>query len=257
MRPNIANKFWPGALKMDINFHRPDGRAADQLRPLSFELNYTRYAEGSVCIRQGNTWVLCNATLETGVPRWMQQQNIPGGWITAEYAMLPRATEQRTQRETTGPSGRSQEIKRLIGRSLRAAVDLRLLGARTLTLDCDVLQADGGTRTAAITGSYVAVALALKKLIVAGEIPAEALKGPVAAVSAGVIAGRPCLDLCYTEDSTAEVDFNLVMNAAGEFIEIQGTAEGQPFSRAQLDALLALGEKGIRQLQTMQAQVLG
>ena len=235
---------------------RVDGRSLAQLRPVSFELNFISYPEGSVCIRQGNTWVLCNVSIEDGVPRWMQSQNVSGGWITAEYSLLPRSTHRRTNRETNGLSGRTQEIKRIIGRSLRAAVDLELLGSRTITIDCDVLQADGGTRTAAVTGSYVALALALKKLFTAGLVPPEALKSPVAAVSVGILNGEPALDLCYEEDFNAEVDFNVVMNANGEFIEVQGTAEGRPFNRQKLDELLELAEKGIRELQALQLKAL-
>jgi ribonuclease PH len=235
---------------------RPDGRLASQLRPVTFALDYVSYPEGSVLISQGNTRVLCNVSIEAGVPRWMQVQNVPGGWITAEYAMLPRATHTRTPRETNGLSGRTQEIKRLIGRSLRAAVDLEKLGPRTCTVDCDVIQADGGTRTAAITGSYVALALALQRLSRAGEIPPDALRTAVAAVSVGVVAGEERLDLCYAEDSRAEVDFNVVMTAAGEFIEVQGTAEGKPFSWAHLQALLDLAQSGIEELVRLQEAAL-
>ncbi len=235
---------------------RNDGRKPDQLRPIRLELDYSLYPEGSVLISLGNNRVLCNATLEPGVPRWMQVQNVPGGWITAEYGMLPRATQERTARETRGPGGRTQEIRRLIGRSLRAAVDLKQLGSRTLTLDCDVLQADGGTRTAAITGGYVALALALQRLIRRGEARAGALRGPVAAVSAGIIGGKPLLDLDYSEDSTAEVDINVVMNGAGEFIEVQGTAEGKAFPRPALDALLDLAAGGIHTLLEAQQEAL-
>lgn len=235
---------------------RPDGRSARQLRPVTFALDYISYPEGSVLISQGSTRVLCNVSIEMGAPRWMQVQNVPGGWITAEYAMLPRATHTRTPRETNGLSGRTQEIKRLIGRSLRAAVDLEKLGPRTCTVDCDVIQADGGTRTAAITGAYVALALALQRLSRAGEIPPDALRTAVAAVSVGVVAGEERLDLCYAEDSQAEVDFNVVMTAAGEFIEVQGTAEGKPFSRARLETLLDLAQSGIDALLAQQNQAL-
>lgn len=235
---------------------RPDGRQPDELRRVCFDLDYVSYPEGSVLVSLGNTRVLCNASVEEGVPRWMMQQGKEGGWITAEYAMLPRATHERTPRETHGPSGRSQEIRRLIGRSLRAAVDLELVGARTITVDCDVLQADGGTRTAAITGGYVAVALALGKLIHKGEIPRQALRGAVAAVSVGIVSGRAVLDLAYEEDSSAEVDFNVVANARGEYIEVQGTAEGAAFSRTALGELLDLADAGIQRLLKAQEEAL-
>jgi ribonuclease PH len=186
----------------------------------------------------------------------MKLQNVPGGWITGEYALLPRSTQTRSPRETNGLSGRTQEIRRLIGRSLRAAVDLTRLGERTITVDCDVLQADGGTRTAAITGGYVALVIALRRLIEAGKIPAGTIKSPIAAVSAGIVSGIPVLDLCYEEDSTAEVDVNIVMNAHGEFIEVQGTAEGNPFPRLALDQLINLAEGGIRQLLEIQQKIL-
>jgi ribonuclease PH len=230
---------------------RPDGRHSDQLRPVSFTPGYTDYAEGSVLVTMGapgctgGTRVLCNASVEDRVPRWLMGKG--QGWLTAEYSLLPRSTHTRTPRETT-PSGRTQEIRRLIGRSLRACVDLTRLGERTLTLDCDVLQADGGTRTAAVTGGYVAAALALRELIAAGTIPAETLVTSVAAVSVGIVNGEPRLDLCYAEDSQADVDCNVVMTAQGRFVEIQGTAEKEPFDRASFDALLALAERGIREL---------
>jgi ribonuclease PH len=236
---------------------RVDGRQNDQMRPVVFSPDYTIYAEGSVLAAFGQTRVLCTVTLEKGAPRWMQVQGRPGGWITAEYAMLPRATQQRRPRETNGLSGRTQEIRRLVGRSLRAAFDLTLLGERTCIVDCDVLQADGGTRTAAISGGYVALARAISGLVEKGEIPAQVFLSPVAAISVGVVDGESMLDLCYAEDSRAEVDFNVVMNAAGHFIEVQGTAEGQPFSRARLDELLNLAYRGIGDLFEVQRQVLG
>ena len=233
---------------------RIDNRQPDELRPVSLTPDFVIYPEGSVLIAMGNTKVMCNVTIENEVPRWMKAQGKPGGWVTGEYALLPRSTHTRTQRETRGLGGRTQEIKRLIGRSLRAAVNLDRLGERTCIIDCDVLQADGGTRTAAITGGYVALALALKKLIDAGELTDEVFASPVAAISAGVIDGVPMLDLCYEEDSAADVDVNVVMNAAGEFIEVQGTGEGATFSRAELDALLDLAQKGITELlKTQQA----
>ena len=235
---------------------RQDGRVNNQLRPIRLLPNYTPYAEGSVLIEQGSTRVLCNVTIEDGVPRWRQSQDQTGGWITAEYCMLPRSTLQRTPRETSGLTGRTQEIRRLIGRSLRAAVDLSLLGPRTCTIDCDVLQADGGTRTAAISGSYVALMLALKRLIMAGQAPESVLHTAVAAVSVGVISGQPMLDLCYQEDSQAEVDFNVVMTAKGEYIEVQGTAEAMPFDRGMLNNLLDLAQVGIQEIFSIQASLL-
>ncbi len=235
---------------------RIDGRKLNELRPVILTPGYSDYAEGSVLIEVGKTRVLCNATIEEGVPRWMQAQGNSGGWVTAEYAMLPRATQSRTARETRGLSGRTQEIRRLIGRSLRAALNLDELGPRTCILDCDVLQADGGTRTASITGSYVALALALIKSS-KSEINFEnVLHSPVAAVSVGLVDGFPALDLCYAEDSTTGVDFNVVMNSEGKFIELQGTAEGEPFTRKILDDLLELAYKGIGELLIMQQDVL-
>ncbi len=236
---------------------RIDGRKEDELRPVEILPGYVIYPEGSVLISMGNTKVLCNASIEDGIPRWMKAQNVSGGWITGEYALLPRSTHTRTPRETSGLGGRTQEIRRLIGRSLRAGVDLRKLGERTITVDCDVLQADGGTRAAAITGGYVALAIALRKLSSAGLVPTGTLMSPVAAVSAGVVGGVPLLDLCYEEDTNAEVDVNVVMNAAGEFIEVQGTAEGNPFPRPVLDQLINLAEGGIRQLLDIQQKTLG
>jgi ribonuclease PH len=227
---------------------RIDGRKTDQLRPVTLVPDYVIYPEGSVLIAMGKTKVLCNATIENRVPHWMQRQNVPGGWVTAEYALLPRSTEERTSRETRGLRGRTQEIRRMIARSLRAAVDLEALGQRMCIVDCDVLQADGGTRTAAVTGGYVALRLAIQTLIDAGEVPPEALLPPVAAVSVGVVAGRPVLDLCYAEDVQADADVNIVMNRAGKFVEVQGTAEGATFVRATLNTLLDLAEKGIGEL---------
>jgi len=233
---------------------RIDGRANAQLRPVKLIPNFLDYAEGSVLITMGNTRVLCAATVEERVPPWLVGQG--EGWVTAEYAMLPRATLTRTPRETSGLSGRTQEIRRLIGRSLRAAVDLRLLGERTIVVDCDVIQADGGTRTAAITGGYVALALALRKLIRERQVPNNVLVTPVAAVSVGIVGGEPMLDLCYQEDSQADVDVNVVMTGRGEFVEIQGTAEGKPFSSETLYELLELSKIGITQLLAAQQEVL-
>lgn len=233
---------------------RGDGRALDQLRPVTITPNYLDFPEGSALIQVGGTRVVCTATVEERVAQWLRDQ--AQGWVTAEYAMLPRSTQERTPRETLGLGGRTQEIRRLIGRSLRAAVDMRLLGERTVTIDCDALQADGGTRTAAITGGYVALALALRKLIRQGMVPAAVLKTAVAAVSVGVIQDEPFLDLTYEEDVQAQVDFNVVMTAQGEYVEVQGTAEGGPFSRQMMDSLLALAEKGIRELLAAQKKAL-
>lgn len=233
---------------------RPDGRAFDELRPVTIITDYTRFAEGSALIQVGDTWVLCTATVEDAVPPWLKDKG--QGWVTAEYAMLPRSTLTRTPRESKGLSGRTQEIRRLIGRALRASVDLARLGERNIIIDCDVLQADGGTRTASITGGYVALALAVRRLIQAGAIAPPVFRSPVAAVSVGMVNGEPLLDLAYSEDAAAEVDFNVVLNAAGHFIEVQGTAEGEPFSRDTLDQLLALAEKGIAQLLHAQTEAL-
>lgn len=232
---------------------RIDGRANNALRPVKLTPGYVEYPEGSVLIEMGKTRVLCAVTVENRVPQWLVGQN--QGWLSAEYAMLPRATHSRSPRETT-PSPRSQEIRRLIGRSLRAAVDLRVIGERTLTVDCDVLQADGGTRTAAITGAYVAVAIALDKLIRGKDASPRALKTAVAAVSVGIVGGELLLDLNYAEDSRAEVDFNVVMTAEGHFVEMQGTGEGATFSRGQMNKLLDLAKGGIEQLLELQHQVL-
>jgi len=234
---------------------RSDGRRPDELRSVNFILDYVEYPEGSVLIELGRTRVLCNVSVEEQVPTWMVGRK--GGWLTAEYALLPRSTHTRTPRETQGPRGRTQEIRRLIGRSLRAAVDLDLLGERTLVVDCDVFQADGGTRTAAVTGGYVAVALALRRLAGRGLVPPEALKPPVAAVSVGVVGDEVWLDLCYSEDHDAEVDLNVVMTDDGHLVEVQGTAEGTPFSRETLDRMLGLAAQGIARLVQRQREVLG
>jgi ribonuclease PH len=233
---------------------RADGRRCDQLRPIRFQNHIAPNATGSTLIEWGNTRVICGVTVEETVPRWMKEQSVTGGWITAEYSMLPYSTHQRKQRDIAKGKidGRSQEIQRLIGRSLRAAIDLEKLGSRTIWVDCDVLQADGGTRTAAITGAFVALALAVKKLVGEGKLAESSLLNPVAAVSAGVVGGHTMIDLCYTEDVTAAVDMNVVMNAQGEFIELQGTGEEATFTEAQLASLLALGKTGIRQLLELQ-----
>jgi len=241
---------------MTLTLQRPDGREAGELRPLEIHPNFIIYPEGSILIATGRTKVLCNASLLPGVPRWRETQSAPGGWITAEYAMLPRATQDRTNRETSGPRARSQEIKRLIGRSLRAGFDLSKLGQVTAIVDCDVLQADGGTRTASVTGGYLALAIALHKLIDQGECDPEVFLAPVAAVSVGLVGGQARLDLDYEEDSTADVDCNVVMNAKEEFIEIQATGEGGTFSKDRFDDLLALARMGIHHLLSAQAESL-
>jgi ribonuclease PH len=237
---------------------RTDGRRAEELRPVRFQNHIAPHATGSTLIEWGQTRVICGVTVEEVVPRWMKEQNVAGGWITAEYSMLPYSTLQRKARDSSKGriDGRSQEIQRLIGRSLRAAIDLEKLGPRTIWVDCDVLQADGGTRTAAITGAFVALSLAMKKLIDDGKVAQNPLLDPVAAVSAGIVNGQPVLDLCYTEDVAAAVDMNLVMNAAGQFIELQGNGEEATFTEAQLAALLALGKSGIRRLLELQQVAL-
>jgi ribonuclease PH len=232
---------------------RPDGRANAELRPLSFELSPIKYAEGSTIVRMGETHVLCAVTVKRGVPRWRQGQG--RGWLTAEYALMPRSTKTRTPRHHI-EGGRAQEIRRLIGRSLRRAVNFDRLGESTLIVDCDVMQADGGTRTAAINGGYVAVALALEPMIASGDLPAGVLRRPTAAISVGILEGEPRLDLAYAEDVNAEMDLNVVMDASGRFIEVQGTAEGEPVSRSQLDALLDLAAEGIQTVVRSQREVL-
>ncbi len=237
-------------------YRRAGGRGADQLRAVSFETDYIIYPEGSVLVATGRTKVLCNASVEEGVPAWMMAAHTSGGWVTAEYALLPRSTHERTSRETLRPRGRTQEIRRLIGRSLRAAVELSRLPRVTITIDCDVLQADGGTRTASITGGYVALALALSRMVAAGEASAEVFASPVSAVSVGMVERTPLLDLDYQEDSAADVDANIVMNMAGEFIELQATAEGAPLAPKQLEELLDLAAKGCRRLFEAQRSAL-
>src|SRR5919108_3477884 len=220
---------------------RVDGRAPDQLRPITLTRDFLLHPEGSVLVEFGATKVICTATVEDKVPQFLKGQGL--GWVTAEYGMLPRSTNTRMTRENRGPSGRSQEIQRLVGRALRAVVDLPKMGERTVWIDCDVIQADGGTRTAAITGSFVALTDALGEI--PGVQPGAVLRDCVAAISVGIVAGQPVLDLNYAEDSTAEVDMNIVMTGGGEFVEVQGTAEQTPFSRARLDALLELAARGI------------
>jgi len=235
---------------------RVDGRQADQLRDISFERDFTAQAAGSVLVRAGRTVVLCTATIDEDVPRWMRGSG--KGWVTAEYGMLPGSSNERIRREAAAgkQSGRTQEIQRLIGRSLRAVCDMVALGERQVVVDCDVLQADGGTRTASITGGYVALHDALTRALNDGRIKTHPLREACAAVSVGVVGGEPLLDLPYVEDSTAEVDMNVVMTESGKFIEVQGTAEGLAFSREELDELLALAEQGIAELITMQNHLL-
>lgn len=239
-----------------MNQQRPSGRAPDQLRNVRFTRRYTRHAEGSVLVEFGDTRVLCTATVENSVPSFLR--NSGQGWVTAEYGMLPRATHTRSAREAAKgkQGGRTLEIQRLIGRALRAVVDMKALGERTVTLDCDVLQADGGTRTAAITGGYIALADAVTTLLKRGQLKENPLHGQVAAVSVGICNGIPVLDLDYLEDSNAETDMNVVMNNGGGFIEVQGTAEGHAFRRHELDELLNLAAGGIGQLLALQLEAL-
>ena len=237
---------------------RIDARRPDQIRPLRFQNHIAPYATGSTLIEWGNTRVICGVTVEESVPRWMKEQSVAGGWITAEYSMLPYSTLTRKARDIAKGKidGRSQEIQRLIGRAMRAAINLEKIGPRTICVDCDVLQADGGTRTAAITGAYVALALAIRKLTAEGKLTENPLLSAVAAVSIGIIGGEALLDLCYVEDVAASVDMNVVMNAAGEFIEVQGTGEEATFTRDELDSLLELGRLGVRQLLDAQNRAL-
>ena len=234
---------------------RRDGRRPDQLRPVSITRDYLRHPEGSVLVEFGDTKVICTASVEDKVPPFLKGKG--QGWVTAEYGMLPRSTDTRTSRERTGPSGRSQEIQRLVGRSLRAVVEMARMGERTIWVDCDVIQADGGTRTASITGSLVAVADALGTLVKRG-VPASPplLRDCVAAVSVGIVGGEPLLDLNYAEDSTAEVDMNVVMTGAGAFVEVQGTAEQTPFPRERLDQMLALATAGVARLVALQRRAI-
>lgn len=238
------------------DFSRPSGRAADQLRAVRFERGFTRHAEGSVLVSFGDTRVLCTASVENRVPGFLRGKG--EGWVTAEYGMLPRATNTRNDREAARgkQGGRTLEIQRLIGRSLRACVDRKALGERTITLDCDVLQADGGTRTAAITGAYVALVDAIGALRARREITRDPVHGAIAAVSVGVYRGVPVLDLDYAEDSDCDTDMNVVMNDGGGFIEVQGTAEGHAFRRAEMDAMLQLAEAGVAQLVALQREAL-
>jgi ribonuclease PH len=243
---------------MADSFIRADGRSANQLRPLRFQNHIAPHAAGSTLVEWGNTRVICGVTVEETVPRWMKEQKVAGGWLTAEYSMLPYSTLERKSRDSSKGKidGRSQEIQRLIGRAMRAAVNLEKIGERTLWIDCDVLQADGGTRTAAITGAFVALSLAVKKLMAEQKLAASPILNGVAAVSIGIVGGQPLLDLCYTEDVAATVDMNLVMNSGGEFIELQGSGEEATFSETQLHDLLALGKSGIRELLAAQEAAL-
>jgi len=236
---------------------RVDGRAPDEKRPLKLTPGYAKYAEGSVLVELGDTWVLCTATVDNRVPPHLR--DMAQGWVTAEYAMLPRSSKQRISREVNKghASGRTYEIQRLIGRCLRTVTDMRKLGERTITIDCDVIQADGGTRTAAITGGFIALAMAVRALRADGKIGAGVLTDFVAATSVGVVEGRPVLDLNYVEDSTAETDMNLIMTGAGKFVEIQGTAEKDPFDDGALGEMIRLGRKGIMELVAAQKTVLG
>lgn len=240
-----------------MSISRPSGRQPDQLRAVSIERHYTRHAEGSVLVSFGDTKVLCTASVEDKVPGFLRGKG--EGWITAEYGMLPRATNTRSQREAArgAQGGRTMEIQRLIGRSLRACVDRAALGERTITLDCDVLQADGGTRTAAITGAYVALVDAIATVQARGATKRDPVHGAIAAISVGIYQGTPVLDLDYAEDSKCDTDMNVVMNDGGGFIEMQGTAEGHAFRREELDAMLVLAEKGIAELCAMQQAALG
>jgi len=235
---------------------RPSGRAPDQLRDIKLTRNFTKHAEGSVLVEFGDTQVICTASIEDRVPHWLKGKG--KGWVTAEYGMLPRSTGSRMNREAArgGQGGRTMEIQRLIGRSLRAVVDLEALGERVVTIDCDVIQADGGTRTASITGGYVALADAVQHLLDKKQIRKNPLFGQLASISVGIYNGTPVLDLDYAEDSNAETDMNVVMNEAGAFIEVQGTAEGHAFRREELDAMLALAQKGIGELIEKQATAL-
>jgi ribonuclease PH len=237
---------------------RHDGRLPDQLRPISFTPGIAPHATGSVLVAFGNTRVICAATIEEGVPRWMKEQSVPGGWITAEYSMLPYSTLDRKPRDVSKGrvDGRGVEIQRLIGRSLRAAVDLVALGPRTLWIDCDVLQADGGTRTASITGACVAIALASRQLIAAGKLAASPLHKLIAAISVGVVAGESLLDLDYSEDKDAAVDFNLVLTEDAQFVEVQGSGEEATFSETEFQSMLTLGKKGVADLIALQREAI-
>jgi ribonuclease PH len=235
---------------------RADGRQPDELRPITFERDFTEMADGSVLVTFGRTRVLCTASVDEDVPRWMRGTG--KGWVTAEYSMLPGSSPERIRREVKEgrPSGRTQEIQRLIGRSLRAVVDMRVLGERQVIVDCDVLQADGGTRTASICGGWVALHDACTRLVAAGKIGAHPVVEPCGAISVGIVSGAPVLDLPYVEDVAAEVDMNVVMTGSGRFVEVQGTAEGMAFTRGELDSMLALAEAGIDEIMELQREVV-
>jgi ribonuclease PH len=237
---------------------RVDGRRPNELRPVTIHPHYVQQPAGSALIEMGNTRVVCAASVEEGVPRWMREQGVKGGWITAEYSMLPYATSPRKPREVTRgrPEGRTQEIQRLVGRALRTVTDIEKLGERTIWIDCDVLHADGGTRTASITGAYVAVMLAMRKLQGEGVLKENPIKSAVAAISVGLLDGVPLLDLCYEEDSKAAVDMNVVMTDEGQFVEVQGTGEDAPFTQRQMTAMLKLARAGIAELMAAQKKVL-
>jgi ribonuclease PH len=237
---------------------RPDGRSSAELRPVEFQLDFAPAARGSVLVSVGRTRVVCGVSVEESIPRWMRAKKVRGGWLTAEYSLLPYATTERTSREATSGrvGGRTQEIQRLIGRSLRAVTDLEKLGPRTLWVDCDVVQADGGTRTAAVTGAFVALRLAVSRLMKDGLLKADPVKEAVAAVSVGIVEGRPLLDLCYAEDAAAQVDMNIVMTASGKLVEIQGTAESEPFTKLQMQKMIALAERGIHELVRAQEKAI-
>ena len=239
---------------MSDSYQRHDNRSVNQLRDITFQNNIAPHATGSTLIEWGDTRVICGVSIEESVPRWMQSQGVEGGWITAEYSMLPYSTLDRKRRDINKGKldGRSTEIQRLIGRSLRSALDLKKIGSRTIWIDCDVVQADGGTRTASVTGAYVALGLAVNRLISEGKLTESPFLNPVAAVSVGIVEGKALLDLCYVEDVSAEVDMNLVMTTSGEYIEIQGTGEEATFSVEQLNSLLALGREGVAQLGDLQ-----
>ena len=258
-RENAGTLAAAPASRVVSGMSRHDGRTPDQLRPLSFTPGIAPHATGSVLVAAGDTRVICSAMIEESVPNWMKYQKVEGGWLTAEYSMLPYSTLQRKPRDSSKGriDGRSVEIQRLIGRSLRAVVDLDLLGPRTLCIDCDVLQADGGTRTASITGACVAASLAVEKLIAQGLLKKSPIRKLVAAISIGVVAGQPLLDLNYLEDKDAAVDMNLVMTEDGQFVEVQGSGEEQTFSEAELAAMLALGKKGIAELIAAQRIAIG
>src|SRR5262245_39642119 len=237
------------------DYKRHDGRSPVDLRPVQMATGFTKYAEGSVLIEMGQTRVLCNSTIEDRVPAFLKGKGV--GWVTAEYSMLPRATEVRTQREVrNGPSGRTQEIQRLIGRSLRSVIDMAAMGERTVTVDCDVIQADGGTRTASITGGFVSLAIALNKLFESGKFERPMLRDYIAAVSVGIVGERVLLDLDYKEDSAAEVDMNIVRTGDGRFVELQGTAETEAFTRQQMNDMIAAAEHGIDHLIAIQRETL-